>query len=301
VARVKRELLDQDGSSRGFYSEDNRVNDLTGREWVFWTRSVITKPYPPNLQHALRNEHGGQKPPDLCADLLRVFTKSGQSVLDPFMGVGGTLLGAARSGRTAVGIEINAKWVEIYREVCDREGIAEQQALVGDAAAVLPALAGRTFDCVLTDVPYWSMDRLSRSKGSYKKVGSAARPARASKLSAFQAGGYRSKEEWLARMVEVFGLAAALLKPSGYVLTFIGDMYRDNQYHCLSAELAGALARVPGLVWKASLVWYDVSKKLHLYGYQYSYITSLIHQNILVFRKEPAGGPPAASAAQDEL
>jgi hypothetical protein len=63
-------------------------------------------------------------------------------------------------------------------------------------------------------------------------------------------------------------------------------MYRDNEYHCLSAELAGVLCRLPGLVWKADLVWYDVSKKLHLYGYQYSYIPSLIHQNILVFRRE---------------
>ena len=63
-------------------------------------------------------------------------------------------------------------------------------------------------------------------------------------------------------------------------------MYRDNEYHCLSAELAAVLGRIPGLVWKANLVWYDVSKKLHLYGYQYSYIPSLIHQNVLVFRKD---------------
>ncbi|HTO21174.1 MAG TPA: DNA methyltransferase [Spirochaetia bacterium] len=286
MARAKRELLDTDGSSRGYYSEDNRVNDLTGREWVFWTRSVITKPYPPNLQHALRNRHGGQKPPDLCADLLRVFTKSGQLVLDPFMGVGGTLIGAARSGRTAVGVELNPQWVEIYRQVCAREGIVEQEAIVGDSRTVLPGLSGRVFDCVLTDVPYWSMDTVSRSRGSFKKVGSAARPVRASKLSPFQAGSFASKAEWLQRMGEIFGLAAGLLKPSGYLLTFIGDMYRDNEYHCLSAELAGVLARIPGLVWKASLVWYDVSKKLHLYGYQYSYIPSLIHQNILVFRRE---------------
>ena len=286
MARAKRELLDTDGSSRGYYSEDNRVNDLTGREWVFWTRSVITKPYPPNLQHALRNRHGGQKPPDLCADLLRVFTKSGQLVLDPFMGVGGTLIGAARSGRTAVGVELNPQWVEIYRQVCAREGIVEQEAIVGDSRTVLPGLSDKVFDCVLTDVPYWSMDTVSRSRGSFKKVGSAARPVRASKLSAFQAGSFASKAEWLQRMGEIFGLAAGLLKPSGYLLTFIGDMYRDNEYHCLSAELAGVLARIPGLVWKASLVWYDVSKKLHLYGYQYSYIPSLIHQNILVFRRE---------------
>jgi hypothetical protein len=87
-------------------------------------------------------------------------------------------------------------------------------------------------------------------------------------------------------MGEIFTRAAVLLKPGGYLVTFIGDMYRDNEYHCLSAELAGVLQRVPGLVWKANLVWYDVSKKLHLYGYQYSYIPSLIHQNILVFRRE---------------
>ena len=298
MARAKRELLDDDGASRGYYSEDNRVNDLTGREWVFWTRSVITKPYPPNLQHALRNRHGGQKPPDLCADLLRVFTKSGQSVLDPFMGVGGTLLGAERSGRTAVGVEINPQWVEIYRQVCEREGLRGQEAVIGDSRVILPGLAGRSFDCVLTDVPYWSMDTVPRSKGTYKRVGSAARPVRASKLSTFQPAAFRSKAEWLEVMAEVFGRAAMLLKQSGYLLTFIGDMYRDNEYHCLSAELAAVLGRIPGLVWKASLVWYDVSKKLHLYGYQYSYIPSLIHQNILVFRKET--GEPGGRR-RDEL
>ena len=139
---AKRELHDAEGNSRGWYSEANRVNDLTGREWVFWTRSVITKPYPPNLQHALRNRHGGQKPPELCADLLRVFTKEGQRVLDPFMGVGGVLLGASLAGRAAAGIEINPEWIEIYREVCRREGIAEQEAVAGDSREVLPTLGG---------------------------------------------------------------------------------------------------------------------------------------------------------------
>ena len=91
-------------------------------------------------------------------------------------------------------------------------------------------------------------------------------------------------------MFEVFTLAASLLRTNGYLLSFIGDMYRDNRYHCLSAELAAVIAQVPGVTWKANLVWYDVSKKLHLYGYQYSYIPSLIHQNVLVFRKEEPGG-----------
>ena len=286
MRRAKKEIFDADGTSRGFYSEDNRVNDLTGREWVFWTRSVITKPYPPNVQHALRNQHGGQKPPDLCADLLRIFTKEGQTVLDPFMGVGGTLLGASLCGRRAVGIEVTPKWIEIYREVCAREGLAVQETFEGDARDALQAMADRSFDCVLTDVPYWKMDTAPRSRGTFKRADGEAKPVRASKLSAFGPEVYASKTEWLERMQDIFRRAAALLRPSGYLLTFIGDMYRENEYHCLSAELASVLQRIPGLVWKANLVWYDVSKKLHLYGYQYSYIPSLIHQNVLVFRKD---------------
>jgi DNA modification methylase len=282
----KRELFDDQGASRGWYSEDNRVNDLTGREWVFWTRSVITKVYPPNLQHRLRSEHGGQKPPDLCADLLRVFTKAGQRVLDPFMGVGGVLLGASLCGRTALGIEINPRWVRIYREVCRREAIPPQEAIVADSRDALPRLADRSFDCVLTDVPYWFMDKAGRSTGTFKRVGTKAKPARRTKLSSFHDRPYASKADWLAEMGVVFERAAGLLRPGSYLLTFIGDMYRENRYHCLSAELAGAIAAIPGLAWKANIVWYDVSKKLHLYGYQYAYIPSLIHQSILVFRKE---------------
>ena len=85
------------------YDERNTVNDLTGSEWKFSTKTVISKPYPINMQHKLRSEHGGQKPPELCADLIKIFTKRNNIVLDPFMGVGGTLLGASMIERKAIG------------------------------------------------------------------------------------------------------------------------------------------------------------------------------------------------------
>ena len=87
-------------------------------------------------------------------------------------------------------------------------------------------------------------------------------------------------------MGDVFGRAAALLQTAGLP----ADLHRGHvpgQRVPLPFRGAGrTLSGIPGLVWKANLVWYDVSKKLHLYGYQYSYIPSLIHQNVLVFRKE---------------
>ncbi|GAH78140.1 unnamed protein product, partial [marine sediment metagenome] len=70
----KIELFNEKGNSRGFYSKKNRLNDLTGKEWQYWSKSVINKSYPPATQHKLRNKHGAPKPPQLCADLIQIFT-----------------------------------------------------------------------------------------------------------------------------------------------------------------------------------------------------------------------------------
>ena len=107
------------------YDERNTLNDLTGSEWKFSTKTVISKPYPINMQHKLRSEHGGQKPPELCADIIKIFTKRENLVLDPFMGVGGTLLGASLVDRRAIGIDITKRWIDIYKEVNELEKLNE--------------------------------------------------------------------------------------------------------------------------------------------------------------------------------
>lgn len=282
----KQELFHPDGRSRGFYSERNRLNDLTGKEWLYWTRSVISRPYPIDHQHHIRRAHGGQKPPELCADLVRVFSKAGESVLDPFMGVGGVLIGAELAGRNATGIDINPHWISLYRQVCSLEGLGGLETLAGDAREALPKLRGRRFQLILTDVPYWQMETAPRSKGEFKRVGQPAAPRRPTRLHGHSDIRYPSKQAWLDAMGRIFTQATVLLDRNRYLVTFIGDMYLQGRYHCLSAELGETLSAIPGLVWKANLVWYDVAKALHLYGYQYAYIPSMVHQNILVLRKE---------------
>lgn len=283
----KKELYDTEGKSRGFYSERNRLNDLTGREWVYWSKSVITQPYPPNIQHKLRNRHGGQKPPELCADLIRIFTKKGEMVLDPFAGVGGVLLGASLAGRRAVGIELEAEWTGIYTEVCRLEEIEVQEMITADSREELPRMAekGWEADFILTDVPYWRMDKVQKSKGSFKRVGEEGRQNRKSKLNSFGSVQYESKTSWLSAMEEVFTLAMGILKKNKYLGVFIGDMYWNGRYHFLTADMAQMLSDLD-LTMKAHLIWYDVSKSLHVYGYLYDFIPSLIHQNILIFKYE---------------
>jgi len=260
------------------YSDKNKLNDLTGSEWKFATKSVINKQYPINMQHKLRSEHGGQKPPELCADLIKIFTKEGMNVLDPFMGVGGTLLGASIANREAFGIDLNQRWIDIYKEVVKLENIKEQKTECGDSLVVLDKLKNESFDFILTDVPYWNMDALEKTRN--KKI-------KQSKLNNFEnETEEQSKKEWLNLMKKILSKSVKKLKKGKYMAVFIGDMYRNSQYHCLSGELALKLSEIKGLTMKANIVWYDISKSLHVFGYPAAYVPSMIHQNILIFRRD---------------
>ena len=260
------------------YDKRNKLNDLTGAEWQFWTKTVISKIYPSNLQHKLRSQHGGQKPPQLCADLIKVFSKKGQLILDPLAGVGGSLLGAALCERNAIGIELNEKWVQIYNQVCQLEGLQQFPVLVGDANERLKEIAPVSVDFVITDVPYWIMDQVTKTR--------SAAAARESKLSKFNDKNLQTKEEWLAEMKSIFEKTLPVLKDNAYMAVFIGDMYRGKEFHLLSGELAHTISSIPGFVLKSDIIWHDDSKMLHIYGYPFAYIPSLIHQHILIFRKE---------------
>lgn len=259
------------------YSERNKLNNLTGSEWKFATKSVITKPYPINMQHKLRSQHGGQKPPELCEDIIKVFTKVGMVVLDPFMGVGGTLLGASLCGRKAIGIDITQKWIDIYKEVSKLENLEEQITYCGDSFDVLNKIKNESVDFILTDVPYWNMDIVSKTRN--KKI-------KQSKLNNFENHSGESKKEWLNNMKKIIAKASRKLKKGKYLAVFIGDMYRDSQYHCLSGELALKLSEIKGLTMKANLIWVDNSKSLHVFGYPAAFVPSMIHQNILIFRRD---------------
>lgn len=56
--------------------------------------------------------HPSPKPVPLVEMLMSWHTRPGELVMDPFMGEGSTLVAAARSGRRAIGIEIEERWCE---------------------------------------------------------------------------------------------------------------------------------------------------------------------------------------------
>lgn len=70
------------------------------------------------FRHAVNGDRGPKphpatKPQGLMAELVRLFTDPGETIVDPYMGSGSTLRAAKDLGRKAIGIEVNEKWCEV--------------------------------------------------------------------------------------------------------------------------------------------------------------------------------------------
>jgi DNA modification methylase len=290
----------------------NTLNELTGEEWLYFTKSVWTTAYPSELGHALRKAHGANKPPRLMARLIEFFTRSGELVLDPFAGVGGTLLGAAiaRGPRRALGIELAPRWAEVYRHVvtelaAENDGrgpiLADLgpsdpggqrgfdpsgcELRVGDALAILPTLVEGSIDFVATDPPYNVQLPMTMSGGALSETFSNRRtdyamvtddPADLANAPDYPA--------FLNRMEAVLVELVRVLKPRGYAVLIVRDAYQDGQYLFTGADLAARAAGV-GLTPKGDLIWYQAGTRLRPYGYPTGFVPNIAHQHLLVLRK----------------
>jgi len=293
---------------------DNTLNDLSGEEWLYFTKSVLTTAYPSELGHAARKAHGANKPPRLMARLIEFFTRSGDLVLDPFAGVGGTLIGAAiaRGPRRALGIELEPRWVAVYEQVVldlagERDGagpvIADLgpsdpggprgfdpsglELRLGDALAILPTLSEGSIDFIATDPPYNVQLPLTMAGGKLAETHANRRTYYAmvtdSPADLANAPDYPA---FLDRMGVAFGEMARVLRPGRYAVVIVRDAYQGGRYLFTGADLA-ARASDAGLVPKGDLIWYQAGTRLRPYGYPRAFVPNIAHQHILVLRKEP--------------
>jgi len=62
-------------------------------------------------ERGVRN-HPTEKPLPLLRELILCFTLPGETILDPFAGSGSTLVAAAETGRSGIGVEISPKYAQ---------------------------------------------------------------------------------------------------------------------------------------------------------------------------------------------
>lgn len=98
--------------------DESRVGSGFGKNISNWVGRK--KVYPHNVLHLAtecsNRNHSAAFPIELPTWFIKLFTKPGDMVLDPFLGSGTTAVAAIELGRRYIGIDTEADYVELSKE-----------------------------------------------------------------------------------------------------------------------------------------------------------------------------------------
>jgi site-specific DNA-methyltransferase (adenine-specific) len=89
--------------------EQRRKSRLTKEERSAWFRGMW------RIAPEKQDEHVAMFPVELPRRLIKMYSFSGETVLDPFLGSGTTMLAAASEGRNSIGYEVNPAFEKTIR------------------------------------------------------------------------------------------------------------------------------------------------------------------------------------------
>jgi tRNA G10 N-methylase Trm11 len=270
-------------------SERQTLNDLNGKEWVKSTKSwfIIN----PRSRSKKQLQHPAKYPEELVQRLVRFFTNIGDWVLDPFAGVGSTLIASKELQRRSIGIELNPDYVETARRYLEKMGTdVQSEIILGDARYASNLLeqffdAGiPAFDYLITSPPYWDMLRKSRGGNDsvHKERGEKGLPQFYSN-SSLDLGNIEEYNEYLEKLKAILTSLKNLLRPQAY-LTIVVQNIRDPDgvMRPLAWDLAAELSGTYAL--RQEMIWCQDNKRLGCWGYPTTYVSNVHHHYCLIFQ-----------------
>lgn len=151
--------------------EKSRVSK---EEWREYTKTVWS------IANTTHPDHPAVFPAEIPKRLIKLFTFWGETILDPFAGIGSTADAAVRLGRKAVCVDQNARYVEIMMkkwkgDLFERRSVEIHCADSRDLSFVKDESIG----LAVTSPPYWNKaqygdgpNNLGRADGYLEFVGS---------------------------------------------------------------------------------------------------------------------------------
>lgn len=270
-------------------SPRNSLNALTAREWLSESVSVWNQRGlgAGHVEAQIERQHPAPFSYSDVARLVRMFTKPGMTVLDPFAGVGSTLKACALEDRGGIGFELYPHFVDLARRRLQEEvpspKAAFQEIRQGDVRELAQGLERGSIDFMVTSPPYWSI--LSKKPDHKVESERVARGLRVEygddprDLAAID-----SYDAFVQELGDCLQLCADALRPGAYAALIVGDFRHGGRYYMFHADLAREM-ECRGLVLQASNVLYQRHKRVFPYGYPYAYVPNVHHQNIVIMRK----------------
>ena len=271
-------------------SPHNKLNDLTGREWIKFTKSWFI--HRPERRADAKILHPASFPESLAKEFILFFTKRGDTVVDPFLGTGSSLVACLETGRNGFGIEVMEKYSSIAESrlrivAGEADSPSTVKVLHGDSKHLGGLWAREKMglaDYCITSPPYWN--QLKRSDLRQKKRVELGYDTNYGD-NPEEVGLIEDYQEFLAVLKQVFNEVYRIMKPKGYLTIVTNNVFQNGRLYPLAFDTVRTLAIEPcAWVPKDEKIWCQDDKALLPLGVNSAWVGNRHHQYCLIFRKE---------------
>lgn len=273
-------------------------NGLTPKEWAALSKSVWNDVSSPREWYHL--EHGATFSVALAERVIKIYSKVGDTILDPFLGVGTTLIAAKNLGRNGYGFEIYKKFYDIARNLLSQEKLPitnyapDIKIYNDDCRNILKYIPEETIQLTFTSPPYANFihrsvkDRIETHKNSLlvKANHSVVKPYGDDPRDF----GNLEYDEYLEEIKNLMKKIFHVTRAGGYNIWVVKD-YRDPQNGKplipLHVDIAMA-GEEAGFIWHDLIIWdQNAQRKLVVLGYPSVFYVNINHTFLVVLRKPP--------------
>jgi DNA modification methylase len=270
-------------------------NGLTPKEWTKLSKSVWSAREVSSAREWYHLEHGATFSVALAERAIRMYTLNGDLVLDPFVGVGTTLVAARNLRRQGIGIELYGNFVELANKVLSQQtltGETDQKVLLGDCRDMLKWVEPNTVQLMFTSPPYANF--IQRSVEDRKKTHKTSWLVSLNKSVVKQYGtdpqdfGNLNYKEFLDAVKELMQKLLVATRPGGYNVWVVKDC-RDPKNGRPFIDFHSDIAHIgeeAGFLYHDLIVWdQNEQRSLVLLGYPSVFYVNINHTFLVVLRK----------------
>ncbi len=259
-----------------------RANELDGKTWTRYSISIwsdIRK-----TQEEIDLGHPAIFPVALVSRLIEIFTNANHRiVLDPFSGVGSTVVAAQRLGKDGIGIELSPEFAKKALKRCQQKTLfdgGQGSAVIHNANALdlLQFVTEKSVDLVITSPPYWNVLSEKRT-ADYKEIRDYGdEEADLGKISDYK--------EFLLRLKVVFSQVHRSMHDGAYCCIVVMDLRKKDKFFPFHSDIADFMQKI-GFIYDDIIIWdrrqeYNNMRPL---GYPSVFRVNKAHEFILIFQK----------------
>lgn len=290
---VPKVLSKEDQFKKNEEYRNKSFNGLTPSEWASLSKNVWNDVSSPREKKHI--DHGATYPEKLVNRLIRMYTKKGDLVLDPFLGTGTTLEACRNTDRIGIGIELNERFIDYALEITKQATLQKALPLTvinDDCRNLLNYVKEESIQLMVTSPPYANFIQKSLEDRENIHKTSIIRLENNSTVNQ-----YSKKEEdfgnldylkFLQELKELMKKIFLVTKKGGYNVWVVKD-YRDTKNKIPYVPFHSDLAKIGeevGFKYHDLIIWDQTGqRKLVLLGFPSVFYTNQNCSFLVVLRK----------------